>query len=116
MDGHLAHGQYARLLPWVVDGAWLFAFLTVAIVGIRGGFAWSRATAVAAGSIITISFLLLPPGSLAIFTTIPFLLVGALHLVFALRDLRQTKAFVSMPPLGTQNAGDVPQIVKTDCG
>ena len=104
MDGHWAHGQYAEVLPWVVDGVWLFAFLTVAVVGIRGGFAWSRATAVAAGLIVAISFLLLPPGSLSFLATIPFLLVGALHLLFALRDSHRAAGTVSTASTDIQNA------------
>ena len=107
MDGHLAHGEYTKVFPWIVDGAWLFGFLTAAIVGIRGGFPWSRTTAVAAGLIVAISFLLLPPGCLDILITIPFLLVGALHLVFALRDSRRATEVGPISSPDNQNAEQI---------
>ena len=104
MCGHLAHGQYASFLPWVVHGTSLFAFLTVVIVGIRGGFPWSIATSMVAGLIVPISFLLLPFGSMAILTSIPFLLIGALHLIFALRDSRRSTKLTSIASSGNQEA------------
>ena len=40
--GHLAHGQHARMEPWILDGIWLFALAATAVVGIGGRFHGAR--------------------------------------------------------------------------
>jgi hypothetical protein len=75
MCGHLAHGGFENWRPWVEDSFGLFAIITVAVIGLRNPFPWSRIIGIICGLQVALMFYDRTPLH-AMNTLILFILLG----------------------------------------
>ena len=79
--GHLAHDRHIEVLPWIVDGTWLFGLSAAAVVGLRGRGRLERTTGIACALMLAVM--------LAMRETLPMAVLAVLAALLPIHAMRR---------------------------